>query len=128
MRGVWQEIQRLGAGLYVIGNGTPEQAREFRKEFEIPFPLFVDPSLDAYRAGQFRRGVVRLLGPTVFTNGFRAFRRGFRQGQVKGDPWQLGGVVVIGPGDTLYYTYRSKSAGDHPEPEEFLKTLPACAA
>jgi peroxiredoxin len=124
LRGVWEEIRRLGAELYVIGNGTSAQARDFRKEFDLPFPLYVDPGLRGYRAGQLRRGVARNLGLTVLAKGFQAYRRGFRQGRVEGDPWQLGGVFVIGPGDKLYYTYRSGSAGDHPESEEFLSALP----
>jgi hypothetical protein len=100
----------------------------FQKEFDLPFPLSVDPSLHAYRAGQFRRGLARNLALAVLAKGFDAYRRGFRQGRVEGDPWQLGGVVVIGPGDEIHYTYRSESAGDHPEPDAFPSALPLPAA
>ena len=41
---------------------------------------------------------------------------GFRQGKVRGDPWQQGGVLVVLPGGRVVYRYLSSAAGDHPAP------------
>jgi NAD(P)-dependent dehydrogenase (short-subunit alcohol dehydrogenase family) len=53
----------------------------------------------------------------------RAWRSGFRQSGVQGDPWQLGGVFVIRPEAELVYRYVSREAGDHAPAEEILAAL-----
>jgi hypothetical protein len=123
LRDVAEEIRGRGADVAVVGSGTPDQAEAFRQEFQVPFPVYVDPSLRAYRAGRFRRGVARTLGPAALAAGFRAFRSGFRQGRTQGDPWQLGGVVVLGPGNKVHFEHRSAAAGDHADPDEILAAL-----
>jgi NAD(P)-dependent dehydrogenase (short-subunit alcohol dehydrogenase family) len=70
-----------------------------------------------------RRGRVELLSPRLPLNAVRALRKGFRQTDVQGDPWQLGGVFVIKPGGRLTYRYVSREAGDHAPVDEILRAL-----
>lgn len=123
MRGEVDAIRELGAELAVIGNGTPAQAKDFAAEYDLPFPLYVDPKLEAYRAAGLRRGVLDTLNASTFTHAIRALRTGARQGLTKGDPWQLGGAFVVAPGGRVAFRHVSRDAGDHADLEKVKKAL-----
>ena len=119
------EIRAGGAELAVIGNGNADFARAFREDLALPdsVVLLVDPELRSYRAAGMRRGRAELFSPRLAANAFRAMRTGFRQGSVQGDPFQLGGMLVIRPDGTLSYRHVSSEAGDHAPLDEVLAAL-----
>lgn len=127
MRDVNDEIEKLGAGLIVIGSGRPDQAREFRKELSLETPVYADPHMKAYRAAGLRRDVRSTINPKTLIHGVRALRNGFRQSKVKGDPWQQGGVLVIKPENKILFEYASQNAGDHPKVQSILEALGGAA-
>jgi NAD(P)-dependent dehydrogenase (short-subunit alcohol dehydrogenase family) len=106
----WREE---GHSVVVIGNRSAHFATAFRREFGLGVPVLVDPEKAAYRAADLRRGVSTMLSPRLVTNALRAMKRGAKQTSTQGDPWQLGGVFVIGPGDEMRFVFRSGTAGDH---------------
>jgi hypothetical protein len=112
-----------GAKLAVVGNGQPWQAAAFREEENIDFPLLTDPEMVAYRAAGLRRSVAGTLSLRSVAGGFKAFAKGHRPSALGGDPWQLGGAFIIAPSGKLLYRYISRRNGDHPEPEEMLRSL-----
>jgi len=122
------EIERRSVTLVVIGNGQPEHARAFRKDEGIPFALWVDPEMEAYRAAGLRRGVTKTLSARSVGHAVRALRGGHRQQKVQGDPWQLGGTFVITPEGESIYEQVSREAGDHAPLEEVLQVLDRLAA
>jgi len=117
------EIRERGAELVVVGNGTPYFALGFRDDLKLDCPLLVDPELRSYRAAGLRRGRVEILSPRLPLHAARALWKGHRQTSVQGDPWQLGGVFVIGKGGALLFQHRSREAGDHPPLEAVLSAL-----
>jgi len=117
------EIHSLGAELAIVGNGAPNFAAAFREDQKLDGPLLVDPELRAYRAAGLRRGRVEVLSPRLGLNALRALSRGYTQGSVQGDPWQLGGVFVFKAGGALTYRYASREAGDHPPVTEIVAAL-----
>ncbi len=123
MRGIHPEIRRRGAELVVVGNGSPEQAAAFRAEAAVDFPLYVDPELEAFAAAGLRRGLGTVLRPSVFRRAFHAWRAGFRQRGVAGDPWQQGGLFVIRPGGIVIFAHVSRAAGDHADPHAVLTVI-----
>jgi peroxiredoxin len=124
LRGEVEGIRALGAGLAVVGNGTPAQAKDFAAEYELPFPLYVDPKLEAYRAAGLRRGVLDTLNAGTFSHALRALRTGARQSLLaKGDPWQLGGAFVVEPGGRIAFRHVSRDAGDHADMGKIRKAL-----
>lgn len=123
MRDVYEEIQRNGARLVVIGSGQPEHARAFREDEGIPFELWVDPEMKAYRAAGLRRGLLNSVSWRSPGHVWRALRGGFRQTAVRGDPWQLGGVFVIMPDGATVYEQISREAGDHAPLSDVIEAI-----
>lgn len=123
LREAYPQLQALGAQVLVVGNGRPEQAQAFRKEFEVPFELLVDPELAAYAAAGLKRGVGSTFHPRVVKNFFRSRGRGFRQGRVQGDPWQQGGTFAIAADGELVYQHVEQVGGEKAPAEELLAAL-----
>lgn len=128
MRDRIDDVRARDAELVIVGNGARGFAEAFREDFSLDCPLLVDPELRAYRAAGLRRGRVELLSPRLPVNALRALRAGYRQTEVQGDPWQLGGVFVIRPDGELSYRFESREAGDHAPVDEILAALEKDAA
>jgi peroxiredoxin len=114
-------IREAGAELFIIGNGSVQQARAFRDTYDLPMPIFTDPARATYAALGMRRGPATILHPLVLLRGARAVVAGFRQKGVAGDPLQQGGVLIVEPGGRERYRYISRFAGDHPSPDAILR-------
>lgn len=127
LRGIIDTIHRHGAELVVVGNGSAAQAADFRDELEIDFPLLTDPRRQTYRVAGLKRSIGATLNPMLLSNAARAFKKGFRQKRVQGDPWQQGGVFVLTPEGGVAYSQRSEAAGDHGEPGAILAALEGVA-
>ena len=61
-----------------------------------------------------RRGRRTVLTLRLLRHALRAWRQGFRQTDVAGDPFQQGGVVIVAPTGVERYRFISREAGDHP--------------
>lgn len=119
-----REMQARAAALHFIGIGSPEQGALFARKLDLTSPVWVDPQLLTFRALQMKRGFRRTLAsPSTWKATARVWRQGLRQGEVQGDPWQLGGVLVVRPDGTVLYRYLSAFAGDHPKVAAILAAL-----
>jgi hypothetical protein len=117
-------FQKRGAHLVIIGNGSPRQAGAFSQALHLTCPIFVDPSRATYRALTFPRGgPLAMLRPATVRSLFRALKGGFRQGWIQGDPWQLGGVLVMLEDGRSAYRFASADPGDHPPMSAILAVL-----
>ena len=127
LRPTTDAIHANGAEVVVVGNGDLASARQFARETGLSTPLYVDVQREAYRALGMRRDVTSALNPAFVGNAWRALRAGFRQTSVQGDPWQMGGALVVLPGGRVAYRYLSRAAGEHPPIAELLAALPDAA-
>jgi len=122
------EIERRGAKLRVVGNGTPAMAKGFAEKHGLEGAVYTDPDRVTYRA----LGMARKLGATfstkVLKGAARALKGGFRQERLQGDPWQQGGVLIVSGDGDLVYEYLSETAGDHPPVSELLDALTASSS
>jgi peroxiredoxin len=118
-----ESIHELGAEVIVVGNGQPDAAARFRDLFEIDFRIFVDPHRRVFELLGFRRNLGGSANPAVLFAAWRAWMRGARQGRTEGDPWQLGGILIVQPSGEVSYRYASRFAGDHPDIDEVLREL-----
>jgi hypothetical protein len=123
LRDAQAEIEKRGAHLVVIGNGTAAMGEDFLAERPGPLTLLVDPGRKSYAAAGFRRRMSALRAAQLAVNALRALAGGFRQTAVRGDAMQLGGVMVLAPGDRVLLGYASKEPGDHPSTAAILGAL-----
>tara|TARA_B100000683_G_scaffold246267_1_gene257787 strand:- start:1034 stop:1363 length:330 start_codon:yes stop_codon:yes gene_type:complete len=106
-----------------VGNGLPAMAEDFIEQFNIRSPVYVDPARILYKALGFNASKMKMLSPSMVLSGMKAAKKGFIQGKLQGDPWQLGGVVLLHPSGEIPYVYRSAFAGDHPDVDDVIARL-----
>jgi hypothetical protein len=107
-----------------VGLGKPEEARAFRERSGWPGTVLVDAKGEAYRALAFGRTTLfGALRPAVLKAALRARKAGHRQGKTQGDPWQLGGTVVVAPGDRLLLVHRDRGVEDEASVDALLEAL-----
>lgn len=104
-------LESAGAQVVFIGNGNPAHAREFMFEHGLNQGVFTDPSRRLYRALDLNHGMGRTLNVRALRNAQRAYRGGFQQRGVKGDPWQQGGNAAISANGELLLVQRADVAG-----------------
>jgi hypothetical protein len=85
--------------------------------------VLADPDRRSFRAAGMRRDMISAMSPMALAHGWRAWRSGARQEGVQGDPWQLGGTLVVAPGGRLLFEHRSREAGDHAPLSALTKAL-----
>lgn len=116
-------IRESGGELILVGNGEPEAAGRFRALFDLDYPIYVDPQRRIYEMLGFRRNLGGSANPVVMLMALRAWLRGARQGATEGDPWQLGGVIVVDQDGEITYRHSSRFAGDHPKIEAIVSVI-----
>ena len=111
--------------LVLIGQATPRQASAFRRKTKIDLPVLADEERRTYKLAKLQRGsLTQLVGPRSVLAGVKhSARSGVVQGRIIGDAAQLGGAMVIGPGDEVIFEQRSQNAGDTVEAEELLEAV-----
>jgi peroxiredoxin len=123
------KFEAAGVRLAVIGQGTPTHAAHFRESYKLDIPIYVDEGRASYEAAGTKVGTfTELLGPRVVAKGALASRRdGVVQGRTIGHPAQLGGVMVVKPGNEIAYVHLADDAGDNPANEEVLRAASKAA-
>ncbi len=107
-----QELAAVGAKVVFVGTGTPAMANDFATSWAGEHVVLSDQDRKTFFAAGMRRGLGATLHWRLFRNAWRAFRAGFRQTKVQGDPWQQGGVLVIEPGGALLHQQHDRVGGD----------------
>jgi prostamide/prostaglandin F2alpha synthase len=116
-------FQAAGVRLVVVGQGEPENARDFRREQGIDLDLLVDPDRRSYKAAGAKLAVFsELLGPRLMWRGLKRARAvGVSQGKTIGHPAQAGGVLVVAPDGSIPWSHMSRDAGDIPSNDDVLR-------
>ncbi len=119
LRDIAPELERRGAQVIVIGNGTAAHAQAFQEQVDVPFALYVDPERRAYAA----LGMTRRIAASTFVQSARAMLQGYRQSATRGDAHQNGGVLVIDADGETRFLHVSAYSGDHVEPEQIVDAI-----
>lgn len=112
MRSRESDLRASEARLVYVGTGTPAMAADFARTHAGPHPVLSDVQRRSYEGAGMRRAPGSTLHWRLFANAWRAFRRGFRQGRVQGDPWQQGGVLVFDAHAVLHHAQVDRVGGD----------------
>ncbi|HKN93635.1 MAG TPA: AhpC/TSA family protein [Thermoleophilaceae bacterium] len=123
------KFDAAGVRLAVIGQGTPAHAQHFRETQEVDLPMYVDEARDSYKAAGTKIATgAELIGPRMVAKGASVGRRdGVHQGRIIGHAAQLGGVMVVRPGNEIVYVHLADDAGDNPPNEEVLEAAKAAS-
>lgn len=120
MRPHVDELRRIGVDPYVIGSGTPDEARDFQRHVQAEnVPIYVDQELKSYVAAGWKRSAVATLHPSTWLRGMKSMLK-HRQRKTAGDPWQLGGAKIVKPGTHVTWSFRSETGGHHPTIAQIL--------
>lgn len=131
------ELKKLGVPLVIIGNGNANFAKgfiedsPFAAEYADPsgplkVELYVDTKLAAYKAFELRRGLLSVLNPLGWGKLKKAKSKyKIENGALQGDGTQQGGTFVLGPGNTVSYSYANNNLGDHAPMDDVIEILKA---
>jgi peroxiredoxin len=118
---VWSkkdQYQANGSRIVFIGNGDHRVIEDFKKELNIQdAPIYTDPSRESFKVYGYKK-VTDPYSEGGMKNIEAYQKRGFKIGTFgpkAGDGVQLGGIIVIKPGNLIAYHYISEVAGDYPE-------------
>lgn len=104
-------------------------AKEFAAKMELPpeMVMLTDPKRRSFKHAGLMRSAFLTLSPLALFYLVRAMFKGFRQGKLKGDPWQQGGAVVVSREGRLLYRQVSFGPGHHASPAKLLAAVPSPA-
>src|ERR1700722_10551931 len=120
--------------VWLVGMGTPVQARAFKQQTGVRFPLLLSPDLQAYHAMDLPRGSLRQIFGLAAQRVARRRARGVgldREAQGGNRPkarpeqdWhQLGGTFGFAHGVTIVWDHRARHARDDPDHVALAKAL-----
>jgi hypothetical protein len=120
-------FEAAGVSLALIGQGRPDQARDFVRSQKVDLPMYVDRGREAYRGAGTKVGTLsELLGPRSVWRGLqRSLTDRVHQGRTVGHPAQLGGVLIVRPDDSIAYAHLADDASDNPPNVEVLASARA---
>jgi peroxiredoxin len=119
-----QNYHDAGLQIVLIGLGTPEKAREFRRELDLPFTVLCDPAKESYRAfGLTRRlNLLRELRPQSAARLVTDMRQ-HGGAATEQDMQQLGGVFVVDRAGLVRFAFAALRASDQPALADVLRSL-----
>ena len=125
-----KKFEEAGVRLVVIGQGRPEDARNFSDQLKVDLPIYVSGDRAAYRAAGTKVGTLgELLGPRSVLKGIRRSASDrVVQGRTVGHAAQLGGVLIVEPDGSIPYAHLAEDASDNPPNDEVLAAARAAAA
>ncbi|KAF9517025.1 hypothetical protein BS47DRAFT_1291551 [Hydnum rufescens UP504] len=131
-----EALDHSGVKLVIIGNGSPAMAKAYKgmpsyNVFQCPYPIYVDPTRAVYNAlGMTRRTLnsgaesekcTYVRHGTLGSIGM-ALKNAFKMPIGKaGNPGQLGGEFLLGPGIRAEYAHRMSTTRSHTSIKRLLQ-------
>ena len=119
------QFPKAGASLFLIGQGSPDDAAAFREEFDLEVDLLADTDRRVYEAAGTKVATLgELVGPRMVLRGLRRSRESkVFQGRIVGHAAQLGGLMLVTPGGEVPWGHLSTDASDYPPNDEVLEAI-----
>lgn len=122
----YDRIEALGAAVLAVAYDEPSLlAAKALRNVELPFPLLLDPSREAYAAwGLGRTGLGgAMLSLSLNLRYLKLLLRGERFLGFAPDMFQLGGDFVVDAEGRLAFAHRMRNNGDRASTETLLRAL-----
>lgn len=119
----YEDFQRANTRLIALSPGaTAEQTKEFVEETKFPGEAYADKENKIYSALNLKRGFfATLFAKGAWTAYKQATSEGFQASGIKGDPFQLGGMLVVDPQAGILMEHHSQNVGDYPPVDDVLQ-------
>ena len=121
-----ERFQDAGAGIVLIGQGSPGDAVAFTQRMRQPFECLVDPDRSAYRAyGLPRARPAQVVGPRTALPFLRANlnRETLQRGLQGGRFMQMPGTFVVDTEGLIRMAHRNRHVADTPPNQRILDVL-----
>ena len=119
----YSEIRAKNNELVIIVNVSPHFIKTFKEDLKIDIPIYTDPSRKSYEAAGLKRSVIGSIGPQALMNLLKNFVKGTKGAELQGDPWQLGGTLVINPQGRILFHFVSRVNGERAQIDDILRVL-----
>jgi peroxiredoxin len=126
VKGVYEEIRRLGGEVLAVSFTGPRQVAAYLERYPLPFPAVSDPERTAYRAFALEQtSWGRMLRPAVLARYLLLMVRGWMPWKPKegDDLLQLGGDFVLDQARRVVHAYRSAEPTDRPPARQLLEAV-----
>eukprot|EP00743_Colponemidia_sp_Colp-15_P003080 GILK01003328.1.p1 GENE.GILK01003328.1~~GILK01003328.1.p1 ORF type:complete len:638 (+),score=93.76 GILK01003328.1:35-1915(+) len=134
------QLDQLEVALVAISMGTPEEARVFLQQTSFEGEIYLDndkvqlmdtnEQWSSYFTFKLSAGKHVFQHPQVKVEAEKALQEGNKDRpfldaskEWAGDPFQLGGIFILGPGNQCDYAFRSEYFGDLPNLGDILHIL-----
>ena len=115
------ELNQLGVAVVVVTFQSGFLERAYVDETGLKWPLLVDDTRGLYRAYGMERGRAwNVFGPRSIWKYLTLMARGRRPRAASGDPWQLGGDVLVDPQGVIRLHHVGSGPADRPAVEKIL--------
>ena len=121
------ELEAASLKVLLISFGSPDEARAWRRETGVPFPILFDPQRSVYAAYGLGRSALRSWSPSTLAFYLRALFRGERLPAPRGDPHQMGGDFLLDRSGRLLLAHLSRDPVDRPDIATLLAAARAIA-
>lgn len=118
------ELDELGVTTVVVTFQSGYFEQKYVDETKLTWPLLVDEKRDLYRAYGMERGRFRdVMGLKSLALYTKLVLRGRRPRAAAGDPWQLGGNVLIDPAGIVRLHHVGSGPADRPSVDTILNAV-----
>jgi hypothetical protein len=114
VRSISESDPRFPRSLFVF-QGSPTEGRAFLRRYWPGLRAVSDPGAELYDGfGVQRGGLLKMLGPAVWSAKSRAEGKGHRNGERMGDIWRMPGLFLT-RGSAILWAHEYRHAADHPD-------------
>jgi alkyl hydroperoxide reductase subunit AhpC len=118
------QIASLDLSVLVVTFESPQHARRYVEEIELPWPMLIDENRSLYRAYGMEPGNWReIFGPASWAAYGKLMIRGRMPRRPTGDTQQLGGDVVIDPSGVVRLHHVGSGPADRLSIEQLLEAV-----
>ncbi len=124
LKDAYAKFSARGAEVAAFVQSPPETIRKSGDLSTFPFRLIPDPQgkiYDLYGVGG--GGMLGIVHPQTIAKGLKAVARGYKQGKMEGNQWQLPGDFIVDINGILKLARVGANAGDNLPPGELLANL-----
>lgn len=124
LKDTYDQFKTRGAEVVAFVQSPRETIEKSGDLSAFPFRLITDPDGEIYKIyGVGDRGIAGIINANTVLRDVQAIARGYKQGKMEGNMWQLPGDFIVDKNGFLKLARIGKNAGDNLRPDQLLEYL-----